>query len=160
MTARGWFVTGTDTGVGKTRASCALLHALRGCHVRCVGMKPVAAGAEPDVGGQLQNEDVLALRAASSFRVPPALDNPVLLPDADLAPHRRGARGAGDRRRAARHRLPGDCRPGRRGGGGGRGRLHGAALEPSHRRRPRRGAGPAGDPGGWPAAWLSEPLRC
>jgi dethiobiotin synthetase len=80
MTARGWFVAGTDTGVGKTRASCALLHALRGLHLRCVGMKPVAAGAEPDAGGQLQNEDVLALRAASSFRVPPTLDNPVLLP--------------------------------------------------------------------------------
>jgi dethiobiotin synthetase len=80
MTARGWFVAGTDTGVGKTRASCALLHALQGRHLRCVGMKPVAAGAEPDISGQLQNDDVLALRAASSFRVPPQLDNPVLLP--------------------------------------------------------------------------------
>lgn len=86
MTARGWFVAGTDTGVGKTRASCALLHALRGRHLRCVGMKPVAAGAEPDVSGQLQNEDVLALRAASSFRVPPTLDNPVLLPT-PTSPH-------------------------------------------------------------------------
>jgi dethiobiotin synthetase len=86
MTARGWFVAGTDTGVGKTRASCALLPALRGRHLRCVGMKPVAAGAEPDVSGQLQNDDVLALRAASSFRVPPTLDNPVLLPT-PTSPH-------------------------------------------------------------------------
>ena len=82
----GLFVTGTDTGVSKTRASCALLHALRARHARCVGMKPVAAGAEPDRDGQLQNEDVLALRAASSLPVPAALDNPVLLPDA-MSPH-------------------------------------------------------------------------
>jgi dethiobiotin synthetase len=91
MTARGWFVAGTDTGVGKTRASCALLHVLRGRHLRCVGMKPVAAGAEPDVSGQLQNEDVLALRAASSFRVPAQLDNPVLLPT-PTSPHIAAAR--------------------------------------------------------------------
>jgi dethiobiotin synthetase len=87
----GLFVTGTDTGVGKTRASCALLHALRARHARCVGMKPVAAGAEPDQNGQLQNEDVLALRAASSLPVPAALDNPVLLPDA-MSPHLAAAR--------------------------------------------------------------------
>jgi len=91
MTARGWFVAGTDTGVGKTRASCVLLHALRGRHLRCVGMKPVAAGAEPDVSGQLQNDDVLALRAASSFRVPPQLDNPMLLP-LPTSPHIAAAR--------------------------------------------------------------------
>ena len=64
-----WFVTGTDTGVGKTRACAALLHALRARHPRCVGMKPVAAGAD-DAG---LNEDVLALRAASTLAVPPAL---------------------------------------------------------------------------------------
>ncbi|HSV72056.1 MAG TPA: dethiobiotin synthase [Methylibium sp.] len=86
MSAKGWFVTGTDTGVGKTRASCALLHALRARYSRCVGMKPVAAGAEPDADGRPQNEDVLALRAASSFAVPATLDNPVLLPD-PMSPH-------------------------------------------------------------------------
>jgi dethiobiotin synthetase len=91
MSARGWFVTGTDTGVGKSRASCALLYALRARHTRCVGMKPVAAGAEPDACGALQNDDVLALRAASSFRVPPTLDNPVLLPD-PMSPHLAAAR--------------------------------------------------------------------
>ncbi|HEX4508580.1 MAG TPA: AAA family ATPase, partial [Burkholderiaceae bacterium] len=35
------FVTGTDTGIGKTHASCALLHALARRHARVVGMKPV-----------------------------------------------------------------------------------------------------------------------
>ena len=41
------FVTGTDTGVGKTRIACALLHAFTGRGMRAVGMKPVAAGAMP-----------------------------------------------------------------------------------------------------------------
>lgn len=82
----GLFVTGTDTGVGKTLASCTLLHALAQHHRRVVGMKAVAAGAEPDGLGGWANEDTLALRAASTLAVPPALDNPVLLPD-PLSPH-------------------------------------------------------------------------
>jgi dethiobiotin synthetase len=89
MTA--YFVTGTDTGVGKTRTSCALIHALRRDHQRVVGMKPVAAGCDWIEGvdghpGQWLNEDVAALRAASSLKVPPAFDNPYALPDA-ISPH-------------------------------------------------------------------------
>jgi dethiobiotin synthetase len=80
-----FFVTGTDTGVGKTLVTTALLHALARHHPRVVGMKPVAAGTEL-IQGMQANEDVLALRAASSCRVPPELDNPVLLPDA-VSPH-------------------------------------------------------------------------
>ena len=83
-------VTGTDTGVGKTLASAALLHALAKRHLRVVGMKPVAAGTMP-VDGVNANEDVLALRAASTCRVPPELDNPVLLPD-PVSPHIAAAR--------------------------------------------------------------------
>lgn len=82
----GCFVTGTDTGVGKTLISAALLHALRHHHRRVVGMKPVAAGLIPDGEGGWVSEDVLALRAASSLAVPPALDNPVALPE-PLSPH-------------------------------------------------------------------------
>ena len=82
----GCFVTGTDTGVGKTLASCGLLHALARHHARVVGMKAVAAGAEPDGQGGWANEDTLALRAASTLAVPPELDNPVLLPD-PMSPH-------------------------------------------------------------------------
>lgn len=82
----GCFVTGTDTGVGKTLASCALLHALARYHHRVVGMKAVAAGADPDGLGGWANEDTLALRAASTLNVPQALSNPVLLP-APLSPH-------------------------------------------------------------------------
>lgn len=85
--SRGWFVTGTDTGVGKTRASSALLHALRARHARCVGMKPVAAGTDAEG----HNDDVLALRAASSIAVAPSLDNPVLLAD-PVSPHIAAAR--------------------------------------------------------------------
>lgn len=82
----GCFVTGTDTGVGKTLASCGLLHALARHHARVVGMKAVAAGAEPDGQGGWANEDTLALRAASTLAVPAELDNPVLLPD-PMSPH-------------------------------------------------------------------------
>lgn len=80
------FVTGTDTGVGKTLASSVLLHALAQHHTRVVGMKPVAAGAEPDGQGGWANEDSIALRAASTLAVPSLLDNPVLLPD-PVSPH-------------------------------------------------------------------------
>lgn len=80
------FVTGTDTGIGKTLSSCALLHALAQHHRRVVGMKPVASGAQADGHGGWANEDSLALRAASTLAVPPQLDNPVLLPD-PVSPH-------------------------------------------------------------------------
>ena len=80
-----YFVTGTDTGVGKTLVSAALLHALALRHERAVGMKPVAAGVIRH-GDGWASEDALALRAASTIEVPPELDNPVLLPD-PLSPH-------------------------------------------------------------------------
>lgn len=85
-----FFVTGTDTGVGKTLVSAALLHALAAHYPRVVGMKPVAAGTTLMDGLQV-NDDVQALRAASSCRVPPELDNPVLLPD-PVSPHIAAAR--------------------------------------------------------------------
>ena len=81
----GCFVTGTDTGVGKTLVASALLHALARHHRRVVGMKPVAAGVVR-ADTSWVNEDVLALRAASTVKVPPDLDNPILLPD-PLSPH-------------------------------------------------------------------------
>ena len=86
----GCFVTGTDTGVGKTLVSAGLLHALAAHHPRVVGMKPVAAGVVP-WGDDWASEDAIALRAASTLTVPPALDNPVLLTD-PLSPHIAAAR--------------------------------------------------------------------
>ncbi len=72
------FVTGTDTEIGKTAASTALLHALRRRGLRAVGMKPVASGSE-DLGQGLRNEDALALQAAS-WPVPDYADlNPYAL---------------------------------------------------------------------------------
>ena len=85
----GCFVTGTDTGVGKTLVSAALLHALSRHHRRVVGMKPVAAGVirVPGDGGDVwASEDAVALRGASTCQVPPELDNPYLLHDA-VSPH-------------------------------------------------------------------------
>ena len=80
-----YFVTGTDTGVGKTLVSAALLHALALRHERVVGMKPIAAGSIRH-GEGWASEDALALRAASTIEVPAELDNPLLLPD-PLSPH-------------------------------------------------------------------------
>jgi len=79
-----WFVTGTDTGIGKSVASATLLHALRARGRRAVGMKPLASGCESTPDGW-RNEDALALQAASDPR--PAYDdvNPFALPN-PLAP--------------------------------------------------------------------------
>ena len=85
MKARGFFITGTDTGVGKTLVSAAMLHAFSGLGYRVVGMKPVAAGAEM-IDGVRCNEDVLQLRAASNVDADPGWVNPYLL-RMPVAPH-------------------------------------------------------------------------
>jgi dethiobiotin synthetase len=58
-------VTGTDTGIGKTRVACALLLAARRRGLRAAGYKPVASGCEQTAQG-LRNEDAEALLAASA----------------------------------------------------------------------------------------------
>lgn len=77
----GFYITGTDTGIGKTVVSAALLHALRARGLRAVGMKPVASGCER-IGGDWQNEDAIALRDASDPRPEYADVNPYALPAA------------------------------------------------------------------------------
>ncbi|MGN6153384.1 MAG: dethiobiotin synthase [Lysobacteraceae bacterium] len=79
--ARSLYVTGTDTGVGKTVASAALLHAWRAHGLRAIGMKPIASGCEATPDGW-RNDDALRLQAASDPR--PAYDdlNPWALPAA------------------------------------------------------------------------------
>lgn len=81
----GLFVTGTDTGVGKTLVASALirLHAARG--LRAAGMKPVASGAFHD-GSAWRNEDADALRATANVVLPDRLLNPYLFKSA-TAPH-------------------------------------------------------------------------
>lgn len=84
--SRGVFVTGTDTGVGKTIACCALIHALAARGVRTKPMKPIAAGAV-ERAGRWVNEDTLALLAAARIDVSAAgLVTPILLRE-PMAPH-------------------------------------------------------------------------
>ena len=79
--ARGYFITGTGTAVGKTLASCALLHAFNATGKIAVGMKPVAAGCE---NGKWMDVEMLA--AASAVAPPRNHMNPyaLILP---IAPH-------------------------------------------------------------------------
>ena len=66
MSARGLFITGTDTGVGKTVIACALVRGLRALGASVAVMKPVASGSEVTPLG-LRNEDALALAEAAGF---------------------------------------------------------------------------------------------
>lgn len=86
------FVTGTDTGVGKTRVAVQLLRQLAAQGLRVAAMKPVAAGAFETSHG-LRNDDALDLAAAASVRLPYELVNPCCLPLA-TSPHL-AARAAG-----------------------------------------------------------------
>ncbi|KVO86634.1 dethiobiotin synthetase [Burkholderia ubonensis] len=79
------FVTGTDTEIGKTFVSAALLHGFARLGLRTAAMKPVAAGAyEQD--GVWRNEDADQLDAAANVVLPPELRTPFLL-KAPAAPH-------------------------------------------------------------------------
>jgi dethiobiotin synthetase len=79
------FVTGTDTEIGKTLVSSAILHKLVEAGHRACGMKPVAAGAEL-VGGELHNEDADMLAAAGNVHLPQNITTPFMLRE-PCAPH-------------------------------------------------------------------------
>ena len=85
MIARGVFVTGTDTGIGKTHASVALVRAHRACGRHAIGMKPVASGCRETQEG-LRNEDAEALIAASDPVPAYSLCNPYAFAP-PIAPH-------------------------------------------------------------------------
>jgi len=80
-----YFVTGTDTGVGKTLVSSALIHALVQRGVRTAGMKPIAAGTELR-DGIWHNDDVDSLAAEVNVNLPIELMSPYFLREA-AAPH-------------------------------------------------------------------------
>jgi dethiobiotin synthetase len=83
--ARGWFITGTDTEVGKTVVAAALTRALVARGLRAAVMKPVASGAEPTTAGP-RNADALALMAAANVPAPYETVNPYcFLPP--ISPH-------------------------------------------------------------------------
>ncbi len=80
-----WFITGTDTDVGKTVASCALLQAAALEGYRTAGYKPVASGSQMTADG-LRNSDALALQANSTQVLSYAQVNPLTLLEA-TSPH-------------------------------------------------------------------------
>ena len=77
-----YFLTGTDTEIGKTFITCALLQRARQSGLLAAGLKPVAAGT--DAAGL--NDDVENIRAASNLALPPAITNPYCF-KAAIAPH-------------------------------------------------------------------------
>lgn len=80
-----YFVTGTDTDIGKTLVSATMLHVLAENGIRAAGMKPVAAGAfQRD--GVWRNSDADALAAAASVALPRELTTPYLLRE-PASPH-------------------------------------------------------------------------
>jgi dethiobiotin synthetase len=82
LTPHGFYITGTDTGVGKTYAACLLVEMMKRQGLRVAVMKPVAAGADADG----MNEDVRLLMATSNVQAPLDLVNPYCFAPA-IAPH-------------------------------------------------------------------------
>lgn len=85
--SQAWFVTGTDTEIGKTTMTAAILHGLVEHGYRAVGLKPIAAGLDAlNQDGKPDNGDVLQLMAASNVSLPRAIINPYRLAE-PVAPH-------------------------------------------------------------------------
>ena len=85
MSARGFFITGTDTGVGKTVVAAALVRGLVRAGFRVSVMKPVASGSDRTIDG-LRNEDALTLMAASNVTAPYEIVNPYCF-EPPISPH-------------------------------------------------------------------------
>jgi dethiobiotin synthetase len=85
VSARGLFITGTDTGVGKTVVACALVRGLRAHRWRVAVMKPVASGSRRTPQG-LRNDDALALIEAAGTAIPYAAVNPYCF-EPPISPH-------------------------------------------------------------------------
>lgn len=100
-----YFVTGTDTGVGKTLVTAALLHLADKQGLKAFGLKPVAAGCESTPQGP-RNEDALLLQAHSNVQMPYEQINPIAL-GAAKAPHIAAVE---EGRRLSLDRLVGLCR--------------------------------------------------
>lgn len=86
LAPQSYFVTGTDTSVGKTYISNALIKHFVAQGYKTIGMKPIASGCERDAQGEFMNEDVAALVQASNIVAPIDLVNPYRFIPA-IAPH-------------------------------------------------------------------------
>jgi len=80
-----FFITGTDTGIGKTYVACKLIQQYIAQGYKVVGMKPVAAGCEL-INGEWVNDDVVKLEIASNVKAPRKLTNPYSFKE-PIAPH-------------------------------------------------------------------------
>ena len=90
MSALSFFVAGTDTEIGKTLVSCALLHGFARAGLSAAAMKPIASGAvERD--GVLHNEDADQLDAAANVALPNDIRTPFMMRE-PIAPHIAAAR--------------------------------------------------------------------
>jgi dethiobiotin synthetase len=79
------FVAGTDTEIGKTLVSSALLHGFARANLRAAAMKPIASGAT-ERDGVLHNDDADQLDAAANVALPPAIRTPFMMRE-PIAPH-------------------------------------------------------------------------
>ena len=105
MAKHTYFITGTDTGVGKTIVSAAILEAAKSAGKRTLAMKPIASGCDQTPEG-LRNEDALMLQAAITEKLPYDTINPIALKPA-IAPHV-AAQQAG--KQVTAQRIVGFCR--------------------------------------------------
>lgn len=76
--SQGYFITGTDTAIGKTWSVLALMQYFKNQQKTVLGMKPVASGCD-EIDGQLRNKDALLLQKHASFSVPYQAINPYAL---------------------------------------------------------------------------------
>jgi dethiobiotin synthetase len=105
MSKKTFFVTGTDTNVGKTQIAAGLLHLANSQGLSTLGLKPVAAGCEKTEQG-LRNQDALLLQAVSSIKLPYEQINPVTLLE-PVSPHIAAQQ---EKRVLSADRLAGFCR--------------------------------------------------
>lgn len=85
MKTKGFFIAGTDTGIGKTRATVSLMEEFKKQGYKVAGMKPIASGAE-DKQGELRNEDAELILQACSELVDYKLINPFVF-ELPVSPH-------------------------------------------------------------------------
>lgn len=81
----GYFITGTDTDIGKTTYACKLLKELNQQGLRTIGVKPIASGCQRTPQG-LVNQDALQLQQHASIKLPIAAINPITI-EAPISPH-------------------------------------------------------------------------